>query len=82
MKTVAVSSRSGRLVELLEEARKENLILRTRDGTEFILAEIDDFDREIDLTRGNKKLMSFLEARARQKKTVSMADAKAELGLT
>jgi hypothetical protein len=81
MKTVPVSSRSGRLVELLEEARKENLILRTPDGTEFVLAEIDDFDREIELTRGNHKLMAFLEARARQKETVSLADAKTELGI-
>jgi len=81
MRTVSVSSRSKRLSALLRQARKENIILRTDDGVEFILAEIDDFNREIELTRQNKKLMKFLEARAKQTKTVPLAQAKTELGL-
>jgi len=41
----------------------------------------DDFDGEIELTRRNKKLMAWLERRARQAKTISLEDAKARLGL-
>ena len=37
---------------------------------------IDDFNREIELTRQNEKLMKFLEKRARQTETVSLAEAK------
>ena len=48
---------------------------------EFILAEIDDFNREIELMRQNKKLMKLLDARAKQTKTVPLAQAKTELGL-
>ena len=59
----------------------ENIILRADDGSEFILAEIDDFDREIELTRQNRKLMEYLEARARQTKTLPLAKVKTELGL-
>jgi len=44
-------------------------------------SKIDDFDREIELTRKNKKLMALLERRARQTKTISLEDAKAQLGL-
>jgi hypothetical protein len=81
MKTITVSTRSKQLNTLLAQARKENLILRAADGTEFVLAEIDDFDREIELTRQNKKLMEFLENRAKQKKTIPLAQVKEKLGL-
>ena len=81
MRTVAVSTRSKNITALLKRARKENIVLRTTDGAEFILAEVHDFSREIELARQNKELMKFLEARARQTKTVPLAKVKAELGL-
>ncbi|CAG0931060.1 hypothetical protein TFLX_01979 [Thermoflexales bacterium] len=81
MKTVTVSARTKTLIELLKQARREGLILRSPDGHEFILAEIDDFDREIELTRKNKKLMKLLDERGRQAKTHSAADVRARLGL-
>ncbi len=81
MKTVHVSPRSTRLNALLRQAKRGNLILRSADGVEFILAEIDDFDREIELTRKNRKLMTFLEKRAKQTTTVSSEEARAKLGI-
>ena len=81
MRTVTISTRSKRLSDLLKQARKENIILRADDGTEFILAEIDDFNREIELTRQNKRLMRYLETRARQTKAIPLAAAKTEIGL-
>ena len=45
------------------------------------VAEIEDFNREIELTRQNKQLMKLLEARARQKATISLGDAKQRLDL-
>ncbi len=81
MRTVAVSTRSRKINALLKRACKENIVLRTKDGAEFILAEIHDFNREIELARQNKKLMKFLEARAKQTKTIPLAKVKAELGL-
>lgn len=81
MKTIHVSPRSKTLNALIRQAKRDNLILRTADGLEFILAEVDDFDREIELTRKNKKLMEFLDKRAKQTKTVSAAEARVRLGL-
>ena len=54
---------------------------RSAKGQEFILAEIDDFNREIELTRHNKALMKLLDARGKQTKTVKAADVKKQLGL-
>ncbi|OCQ95026.1 hypothetical protein BCD67_02795 [Oscillatoriales cyanobacterium USR001] len=76
---------STALISLLTEAKQENLILRTADGLEFVLAEInnfDPFDREIELTRQNQELMALLNDRGQQTKTISAAEVRARLGLT
>jgi hypothetical protein len=72
MKTITISHNAKSIIDLLHQARIENLILRSPDGVEFILAEIDDFDREIALTRQNKELMELLDRRARQTKTIPL----------
>ncbi|MDW8325413.1 MAG: hypothetical protein RMK99_02500 [Anaerolineales bacterium] len=81
MKTVTVSPRAKTLTTLLKRARRGGLILRSPDGHEFILAEIDDFNREIELTRQNKKLMKLLDERGKQTKTVKASEVRAQLGL-
>lgn len=81
MKTVTISRHARSITSLLEAARQDNLILEAPDGREFILAEIDAFDREIELTRQNKKLMEFLDRRATDPRRIPLADAKTLLGL-
>jgi hypothetical protein len=81
MKTIKVSSRSRGVQSLLKLALRENVVLRSPEGHEFILAEVRDFDREIELTRQNRALMKFLDARARQTETVSLSEARNRLGL-
>jgi hypothetical protein len=81
MKTVTLSGRSNAVTALLRRAKRENLILRTPDGHEFILAELNDFNREIELTRQNKRLMQMLDKRAGQRAVISLEQAKSELGL-
>jgi hypothetical protein len=81
MKTVTVSRRAKGITDLLKQARRQNLILRAPDGHEFVLAEVDDFGREIELTRRNKQFMEFLDRRARQTKTVPADEVKAALGV-
>ena len=79
MKTIKISRQARTLNALLQRARRENVILRAADGNEFILAEIDDFSREIELTRRNKQLMKLLASRARKKATISLEEAKQQL---
>ncbi len=81
MKTVTVSTQEKGLATLLKRARRGGLILRSSEGREFILAEISDFNREIELARRNKKLMTLLTKRASQKKTIPLAEVKARLHL-
>ena len=81
MKTIKISRRSKSVQSLLKTALRENVVLRSPEGREFVLAEVNDFDREIELTRENRALMKFLEARARQKATVSLEQARNLLDL-
>ncbi len=82
MRTISISRRSRSVSALLKRARRENVILRLPEGEEFILAEVDDFNREIELARQDKALMKFLDARARQTETVSLEQAMTMLGLS
>ncbi len=81
MRTIRVSSRARTLNVLLKQALEENLILKTADGHEFLLAEIEDFDREIEQTRQNKSLMQLLDIRGQEKATISLEEARARLGV-
>jgi len=81
MKTVNVSTKAKTVTNLLKKAKKGGLILKSPEGHEFILAEIDDFNREIELTRQNKELMKLLDERGKQNKTIKWDEAKDQLGL-
>ena len=82
MRTVDVMSEtSPGLHELLELADEEALLLKTPDGREFILSEVDDLSHEIEQVRNNPELLAFLAERSREKETFSLDDVKRKLGL-
>ncbi|MFO7904663.1 MAG: hypothetical protein ACQESR_01835 [Planctomycetota bacterium] len=82
MKTVSVPPQAAEIHALLEQARDDELLVRTADGSEFLLTAIDEFDREIARTRRNAKLMALLDERAKQSKTIPLDEVKRQLGLT
>ncbi|MBI4786239.1 MAG: hypothetical protein HY782_04240 [Chloroflexi bacterium] len=83
------------MTDLLNKARKANVLLRSESGEQFVLAKVssaqsfyigdsDDFDEEIKKTRANKKLMMFLDKRGKQAKKqglIPMAEVEKRLGL-
>jgi hypothetical protein len=81
MKTIEVSKGILSVNELLKLAREENIILRLPDGQEFLLAEIDDFEREIELTRENEELMKFLDERSHNPRTFTLNEVREQLDL-
>jgi hypothetical protein len=66
----------------MDKTGDENLMLQLPDGSEFMLAEIDSFDREVQRTRENQPLMDLLAQRRKQAKRVPLAEAKRQLGLS
>ncbi len=81
MKTIDLANAPSTVPELLKLAKEETVIIRTPDGKEFAIAEIDDFDREIALTRQNEELMRLLDGRAKEKATYTLEQVKEQLGL-
>ena len=81
MKTVKVSRNARTLRAILKQASTQDVILKTEDGHEFLLTEIDDFRDEIEATRRNKELMNLLDKRGREKATITMDELRARLGL-
>ena len=66
MRTIDLTGEDPSLQDLLRLATEGNVILRTGDGKEFLLAEVDDFEHEVALTRQQGELMALLVLPARK----------------
>ncbi len=77
MKTITIPPQAAEVNALLAQARGGDILVRTADGTEFVVSEVDDFDREIARTRQNAKLMALLDDRAKQTETVPLTEVNA-----
>ena len=65
MKVIDLGEKEPSLSDLIILARKQNLLLKTAEGQEFVLAEVDDFAKEVALVRRNKELQRLLARRSR-----------------
>jgi hypothetical protein len=81
MKTIYLSRENPTLLDVLALADKDNVILRTEEGREFVLAEVNDFSREVELVRQHQELMEFLGQRSRVTKTYTLKEARQGLDL-
>lgn len=81
MKTIELSRQGLSFPDVITLASHENLIVRTPEGREFLVAEVDDFDREIQLIRENQKLLAFLDERSQETTTYTLAQVRQHLKL-
>ncbi len=79
MRSVTVSTESPEIMHLLDLASEDNLILRTPEGREFVLADVDDFDREVELVRQNDELMEFLDQRSLETTRLTLSQVREKL---
>jgi hypothetical protein len=82
MKIIDLAAQPLALNEVLDVAAEDNLVLRAADGREFVVAEVDDFDREFALVRQNAELMALLAARSGAERTMPQEEVKRSLGFT
>jgi len=50
--------------------------VKTKDPSKFVLAELDEFDREVTLVRGNNDLLKFLDERAQETERLSLDEVR------
>jgi len=72
MKVITVSPQATEINGLLDQARHEEVLLQSADGSEFLLVAVDDFAQEVLRTRQNERLMALLDERAKQTQTVPL----------
>jgi predicted extracellular nuclease len=76
MKTIDLTNNTSTITEILALAGEETVIIKTIDGKEFVVAEIDDFSQEIELVSQNEELMNFLKQRSQETKRYSLSQVK------
>jgi hypothetical protein len=81
LKTIELTTIAPYLAELLDLASEETVILKTPEGREYVLGELDDFDEELALIRNNEELMALLDERSREKTTYTLQQVREQLGL-
>ena len=80
MKKVNVTAAST-LAELLDLAEAEGVLLKTPEGREFILSEVDDFEAEVEALRQNPELLEYLDERWRDQETYTLDEVRKKLEL-
>jgi len=81
MRTIDLAVRTANLQELLRLATEDNVTVRTPEGREFILVELDSFEHELARTRQNQELMELLDQRSAETKTYTLEQVREKLGL-
>ena len=79
MKAINVSKTSPTLREVLELAGEDNVLLRTAEGRQFVLAEIDDFAEEVVKVKNNKAIMRLLAKRSKEAGRFTLSQVREEL---
>lgn len=76
MRTIDLTTTNPSLTEVLSLAGEETVVIRTPEGREFIISEIDDFPQEVALTGQNQELMEFLTQRSKETQRHSLSKVR------
>ena len=79
MKKIDLSTSSPTLPQILQLADEDDILLRTLEGRQYVLVEIDDFNDEIAAVVKNKALMRLLRERSKETATVPLREVRTRL---
>jgi hypothetical protein len=79
MKTLDLKKQQVTVDELLQSAASEAVLIRGRDGNEFVIEAADAFEREASELAGSEKFMAFLAERSKEKGSVSLEEIELRL---
>jgi hypothetical protein len=79
MKMVSLPDEKLDLEALIKMAHAEPILLLTADGREFVLAEADDFDQEVEALRQSPAFQQSLDSRSRSPRRVPLEEIEAEI---
>jgi hypothetical protein len=79
MKTIDLGTTSPTLTQVLELASEENVILRTAEGRQYVLAEIDDFAEEVAKVAQNQAFTQLLREQSKETAHLPLSQARERL---
>jgi hypothetical protein len=79
VKAIDLTQADPTLSEVLELAGDSNVVVRTADGREFVVAAIDDFADEVAKTAANPALRRLLSERSQERTRHTPDDVRAKL---
>jgi hypothetical protein len=79
MKALSVEQEGLDLQSVIALAKQEPILLLTADGQEFLVAAVDDFDREVEALRASPAFQRFLDERSRSTRRVPLEEIEAEI---
>jgi hypothetical protein len=81
MTVIELTETHPTLDEVMGLARDGVVVLRKPDGSTFAVAQLDDFEVEVELLRNNADFLSFLRALSHEGSSVSLEDLRKELAV-
>jgi hypothetical protein len=81
MKVIEIEQAHPTLDEVIGLAEEEIVVLRKADGAMFALAQVNDFEVEVELLRNNAEFMAFLRQLSQEEATISLEELREELAL-
>jgi hypothetical protein len=79
MKTLDLGKQPVTVDELLTSAASETVLIRSKDGHEFVLEAADAFEQEVAEFAASEKFMSFLPRRSKEQASISLAEIEQRL---
>jgi len=79
MKAIDLTRTNPTLSEVLELAGDSNVVVRTSDGREFVVAALDDFADEVSKTAADPALRRLLSERSQDRTRHTLDDVRAKL---
>jgi hypothetical protein len=79
MKTVDLRHERFTIDELLQLAVSEAVIVRSKEGGDFILEAADSFDREVEELGGSERFSAFLNERFEEKGRIPLEEIERRL---
>ncbi len=82
MKTLDLGKQQLTVDDLLRSASTETVLVRSKDGSEFVLEAADAFEREVGELASSEKFMAFLALGSKEEGSISLDEIEQRLPRT
>ncbi|MEW6095906.1 MAG: hypothetical protein AB1567_05195 [bacterium] len=79
MKSINLVKEQIDLSQIIHFAEKESVLLVTKDGHEFILSLVDNFETEVETLRNSQAFQSFLDMRMKSQVRIPIEEIEREI---